>query len=104
MRHRCNDTHHTQTRPCITHALPQWYADANAEVKKLGYNIEDFDHSVYDMPQLMCEWAGGSTIPGKFVLMNNMCGRGTLLHELGHNYGLMHANRLDVTGQYYVYR
>eukprot|EP00955_Chlamydomonas_euryale_P003547 37916-Chlamydomonas_euryale.AAC.1 len=46
------------------------------------------------MPELGCGWSGQAVLPGQWVMMNANCGKGVIIHELGHNYGLMHSNVL----------
>jgi hypothetical protein len=50
------------------------------------------------MPKLWCTWAGASTIPGTFVLMNAGCPPGVVIHEMGHNYGLHHSDLIVPDG------
>lgn len=50
------------------------------------------------MPKLNCQWAGVSTVPGSWVMLNALCTPGVIIHELGHNYGLYHSNVLLPSG------
>ncbi len=51
-----------------------------------------------DIPEVSCNWSGVATLPGTWIMMNAMCGKGVIIHELGHNYGLQHSNVLSVAG------
>ncbi len=42
-------------------------------------------------------WAGLATIGGQRLWLNGSSNAGVITHELGHNYGLMHASSWDVT-------
>ena len=52
---------------------------------------------------LNCQWAGVSTVPGSWVMLNAMCASGVIIPELGHNYGLYHSNVLLPSGTYVPY-
>lgn len=93
------------TTPCLTcpssgasGALPHnTHMPPHAEqvLARQGVNLNTYDHVVFDMPQLGCQWSGQATMPGSWVMMNGNCGKGVLIHELGHNYGMQHSNVLS---------
>ena len=61
-----------------------------------GYTTSSYHKIVYVFPKVSsCAWAGLGYVGGSGAWIN---GRNTLLvyaHELGHNFGLLHAARLD---------
>src|SRR5258706_7248151 len=80
-----------------------WASKANPT----GVDLTKFDHIIYVFPQVtQClgssiprpsipKELGFADLPGKRVFINASPTIGTLAHELGHNFGLAHANLWD---------
>jgi hypothetical protein len=64
-----------------------------------------FHHYMTALPASNLPFAGVAAMPGNNLLLNGDQGMwiGTALHELGHNFGLPHANRVDVVAQSDMY-
>jgi hypothetical protein len=64
-----------------------------------GLVEDNYDHIVISFPSTDCGegmggWAEGE---GRYSYINTATYSGTVVHEIGHNLGLMHAGRLDCT-------
>jgi len=75
-------------------------ADARAAAKQAGYDTANFDRDIVAFTSVPNYGFGGlAYVGGKGVWLQSM-GAGVTSHELGHNYGLMHANFWDATTNY----
>ncbi len=54
----------------------KWATDADAVLAAQGINEANYDHVIYDIPAINCQWSGLSTLPGQWVMMNGNCGQG----------------------------
>ncbi|MFN6962365.1 MAG: hypothetical protein ACK4S4_01230 [Pyrinomonadaceae bacterium] len=68
-------------------------ADARAAARAAGFETANYSFDLvafsYDA---RISWNGAGTVGGKGFLLNGDFDAGTIAHELGHNYGLLHAN------------
>lgn len=65
-----------------------------------GFDPDSYDHIAVLTPPMSCNFIGLSELPGKRVLYQGRCPTRagtlrTILHEIGHNYGLHHASAID---------
>lgn len=61
-----------------------------------GYDPGDFDHVIVYFSRTGCNWEGESVVGGKRVWLNGRTELGkTIVHELGHNFGLNHSELLE---------
>jgi len=75
-------------------------ADARAAVKQAGYDTANYDRDIVAFTTVPGYTFGGlAYVGGKGVWLQSM-GSGVTAHELGHNYGLWHANFWDATATY----
>ncbi len=73
------------------------YADAAAT--KAGYNVASYSNRYYVFPyESACGWAGLAYVGYGEAYSNGYNQLGVYGHELGHNFGLLHAGRLTCTG------
>ena len=70
-------------------------AQAIAAATKAGVNLDGYDNLVYLFPSASCNWSGWAEIPGRNSWLNG--GMYSTNHELGHNFGVHHANTLSCT-------
>ena len=97
----------TEVTPLLT--LPQvkaWYTtagpgallgDARETARKAGFDTRNYDLDIVShttVPRF--DWGGLGFVGGKGTWLQSY-GAGVAAHELGHNYGLMHANFWDTT-------
>ncbi|MDQ8204433.1 PKD domain-containing protein [Pelagicoccus sp. SDUM812003] len=54
--------------------------------------FSQYDFVAVSFPILFSGWAGKASVGGPEQWLQGRCGAETILHELGHNYGLLHAN------------
>jgi len=67
-------------------------ADARAAAKVAGFDTANYDRDIVALTSVPgYTWGGLAYIGGKGVWLQSM-GVGVTAHELGHNYGLFHAN------------
>ena len=67
---------------------------ADALAKGRGMDPSFYDLRVYVFPRLPCGWAGLAAVGGPGAWINQALSTYVVAHELGHNYGLMHAHSL----------
>ncbi len=97
----------TTVTPLIT--MPQtkaWYTtagagqlqtDARAWAKLAGYATANYDRDIVELTSVPgYDWGGLAYVGGKGVWLQGM-NVGVAAHELGHNYGLLHANYWDTS-------
>jgi MYXO-CTERM domain-containing protein len=70
----------------------QLRADALTAAADAGYPYLDYTHEVTAFKQIYGGWAGMAYVGTRGVWLNGYFNLATLGHELGHNYGVMHAN------------
>ena len=58
-----------------------------------GYDLSAFDRFIYLHPRGACPWSGIAL--GDDVVLNGELDRTLVVHELGHTFGLAHANTAD---------
>lgn len=71
--------------------------EALAVAAKAGYDGAAYDHVIFAYLGGPGNFQGQATIAGKFVWIKQMS-VSTVVHELGHNLGLWHANAWDTAG------
>jgi hypothetical protein len=70
----------------------------NALATAAGYGLGNYQHYVYVFPNMsVCGWAGLAYVPGSRSYSNGYNTTSVYGHELGHNFGLLHAGSLDCT-------
>ena len=98
--------------PCFSPPNPKECVEEN-ESKKVqlaieaattaGINIKNFDSQIIDLPANNCLWAGMGFVGGNILMLNNIqsldvWALGTFVHEMGHNFGMIHPMSLKLTG------
>jgi len=72
---------------------------ADDVLRNQGYLPEQYDHVMYFIPYYgQCGWAGKGNIAGPKTWIKQFS-LGTIIHELGHNLGLYHANAKECGAQ-----
>jgi len=75
--------------PCDT-AL--WAEQVNALAAERGIDLAGYEHLLYVHNDTgACDYGGVGELPGSIVFLQASA-RGAAAHELGHNFGLLHAN------------
>lgn len=72
--------------------------EADKAATAAGANLAAYSRLVYLFPQAGCSAAGynsGSALPSRTWIMGNGFSAGTIAHELGHNFGLLHSQTID---------
>ncbi|HEX4350182.1 MAG TPA: PKD domain-containing protein, partial [Verrucomicrobiae bacterium] len=89
-----------QTKACYSADPTLLLADARATMKLAGYDTANYDRDIVAFTTVPGYTFGGlAYVGGKGVWLQSM-GSGVTAHELGHNYGLWHANFWDATTNY----
>jgi FG-GAP-like repeat/Gametolysin peptidase M11 len=71
--------------------------DGNNLAATAGYNVGSYQKVVYVFPDLGCGWAGLAWVSGSQSYINGYNYVNVYGHELGHNFGLLHAGSLACT-------
>ena len=84
----------TSYTTCNTSSIATY---AKQAAQSAGFNLSNYKRFVYAFPDAACNWAGWGTIGGSpsEAWINGKLDRGTLAHELGHNFGLYHSRYLN---------
>lgn len=70
--------------------------DARAAAAAAGYSHTNYDYDVVCLAGIGYGWAGLGAVGARGAwVQNSFSGVGTMAHELGHNFGLWHANRWE---------
>jgi PKD domain/Gametolysin peptidase M11 len=67
-------------------------ADARAAARAVGFDSANFNLYIVAFPRLSFGYSGKAYVGGAGVWLNGSFGSGVTTHELGHNYGVHHAN------------
>ncbi len=73
-------------------------SDAIATAKAMGYDPDAYDHIIFAYQGGSGNFIGLGTVAGKYVWLKGI-NAGNAAHELGHNFGLWHANFWDTGGR-----
>ena len=69
---------------------------ADTAATAAGYNLASYTHRVYFFPRVSsCGWSGLATVGGGRAWINQSASLLVVAHELGHNFGALHAASLD---------
>ncbi len=69
---------------------------ADSAATAAGYNLASYTHRIYFFPRVStCGWAGLATVGGGRAYINQSTSLLVVAHELGHNFGALHAASLD---------
>jgi hypothetical protein len=66
---------------------------ARGAARRGGYDPQAYDHTIYIHPRMDCAWSGAAG--GDEAWLDGEFGRDLIVHELGHMFGLGHANLSD---------
>ena len=77
------------------------YSEATTLAANAGYNSSNYDFTVWVFPSLPCGWAGLGVVGGSGAWINQALSTYVVSHELGHNFGLLHAHSLSCGGVSY---
>ncbi len=73
--------------------------EAKRVAQLAGYNLASYQKFVYLFTKVnACGWAGLGEVPGSQTWSNQYNTLGVIGHEIGHNWGLGHANSLPCNG------
>jgi len=79
-------------------AYSTWANSANSAASNAGYNPGSYTNVVYAFPNTSsCGWAGLAYLPGSQSFTNGEMDLRVVGHELGHNFGVHHANSYNCT-------
>jgi PKD repeat protein len=68
---------------------------ANSAATAGGFPPSNYDFPVYVFPSIPCGWAGLGSVGGGGAWINQALSVYVTAHELGHNYGVLHAHSWD---------
>lgn len=71
--------------------------DAQAVAKAAGFDSATFDRFIVAFPKLSFGYSGKARVGRAGIWLNGSFGSGVTSHELGHNYGVHHANLWQTT-------
>jgi hypothetical protein len=69
---------------------------AREAATQAGFDVGGYDRVMFLFPRIDCRYSGLAS--GDLVYLNGSLSRKLVAHELGHTYGLGHANTWDCTG------
>jgi hypothetical protein len=70
----------------------QVLSDARIAARDAGYDPNNYNLDIVAHPSMFSGWAGRGYVGSKGTWLNGSFGQGVTSHELGHNYGVWHAN------------
>jgi Gametolysin peptidase M11 len=73
--------------------LPNIKALGSAALAAAGYDLSKYDRVIYVHPETACPWSG--VTQAGTVFLNGAVTQHLVAHELGHSFGLSHANLTD---------
>ncbi|OGM33006.1 hypothetical protein A3D00_01575 [Candidatus Woesebacteria bacterium RIFCSPHIGHO2_02_FULL_38_9] len=80
-----------------------WTSSARSIAQNNGVDLAGYDNYIYLFPYtLVCNWSGAAEVGQNEVWVNFFYSLSVVGHELGHNFGLYHANTyncVDPTGK-----
>jgi chitodextrinase len=83
---------------CSTKWQTTYHDQATAKAEAAGVDLDAYTNVMYMWPGLSdCGYAGVAYVGGKWSYINGTDSVQVLTHELGHNFGLGHANGLTCT-------
>ena len=74
-----------------------WVEQVNALAVERGIDVASYDYNIYLHNDAPCDYGGVGELGGKTLLLQGYA-LGAAAHELGHNFGLLHANAFVCTG------
>jgi chitodextrinase len=73
-----------------------WVTKGTAAANAAGANLSAYTHVMFITPNTtQCGYAGLGYVPGTVTVLNGTLSVQVMTHELGHNFGLSHANGID---------
>ncbi len=79
----------------------EWQDKAKEAAADAGIDLSGYQHLIYMMPFLglqgPCKWFGVAGLNSNWVMINGDWGVKIVTHELGHDFGLLHAGSLTCT-------
>ncbi|MGZ4348193.1 MAG: hypothetical protein ACXVRO_13445, partial [Gaiellaceae bacterium] len=77
----------------VSCSVPAIRTAADAAAKRAGFDVSSYDRVIYVHPNAGCPWSGATF--ARTVALNGVISRRVIAHELGHTFGLPHANATD---------
>ena len=78
---------------------PRWADLARQAAQRAGFPVDSYTHILHFFARTPCPNFGASGLKGgRYSYFNGEMTTGTIIHEIGHNLGLGHANEARCTG------
>ena len=77
----------------VSCSVPAIRTAADAAARRAGFDVSSYDRVIYVHPNAGCPWSGATF--ARTVALNGVISRRVIAHELGHTFGLPHANATD---------
>jgi hypothetical protein len=77
----------------VSCSVPAIRTAADQAARRAGFDVSAYDRVIYVHPSAGCPWSGVTFV--RSVLLNGIISRRVIAHELGHSFGLPHANATD---------